>query len=419
MVQQENAGVGTDVKQQVMMTLAGLASTAQNTLPGELPDQQTARIQKGIETQLAMTSLATAGQWTLKWVQQSGFGFNMAYIAQNAAASAFAVVFRGTVNLFNFMEDYDVATPEDFLGGAQYGKVSHGSNVAFAAITNDTNLASTLQGFVKESSGPQTVYVVGHSLGGAMATMFSLYLRDQLNGYGCTVQCYTFAAPSAGDSKFATSFNNQQPAPVCVWNAYDVVPHAWAALETVRDTFYPLPGLAASKDMKQQIQSAIDKANGVGTHSQYTQVAQQPPLNTNLSIYFTDSRHVLRNDEAMADAYWKEEMAYQHGANTYLELLGLSEQQQLPNPPVATSVSPNNGHMNDLLTITGKNFSQDCKVRFYFLIGFGDATDVTVKDDKTITCKAPFGIGGAVADVRVINCAGASDQSAATQFKFD
>ncbi|WP_437508127.1 lipase family protein [Sorangium sp. So ce1099] len=415
MVQQENAGVGTYGKQQVMMTLAGLASTAQTPLPGESPDAQTVRIKEGIETQLAMTSLATAGQWKLKWVKQSDGGVNMAYIAQNAAASAFAVVFRGTVNLLNGLEDFQVDFLVNFPGGAQgaqYGKVSFGSGVAFAAIKNDTDLVSTLQGFVKESSSPQTVYVVGHSLGGAMATMFSLYLRDQLHGNNCTVECYTFAAPSAGDSKFAASFNDQQPAPVCVWNAYDAIPHAWDALETVRDTFYPPPGPAASKNMKQQITSLIHKANG-----QYTQVARQQPLNTDFKIC---RKEPAPNNDKEADDHWNDEVAYQHGANTYLTLLGLPEQQQLPNPPVATSVSPKTGKEDYLLTITGENFSQDCKVTFYFPpFVKGEATDVTVKDDKTITCKAPPGLPGAVADVLVINFAGTSDQSAAPQFTFD
>lgn len=419
MTRQGNAGVVADVKLQVMMTLAGLASTAQNPLPGESTAQQTKRIQAGIVTQLAMKSLATAGQWTLQWVGQSGDGGNMAFIAQND--TDVAVVFRGTVNVLDLLEDDDVFTLQDFVGGAAYGKVSRGSNYAFNEIVKNTNLVSALQAVVKAGSGAQTVNVIGHSLGGAMATMFSLYLRDQLNGYNCTVQCYTFAAPSAGDSTFATSFNNQKPAPVCVWNAYDVVPNAWASLEKVKDSFYPQPGPAATSDIQSLLQDKINKAKGWGGllngPCQYTQTVQEPPLNPNYTTY--DPDYVGKNGDSTdtLTADWKAQMAFQHAANTYLGLLGLAQNQLLPNAPTVTSVSPNNGHTGDTVTISGQNFTPDCTVSFYLNKGFAAATSVVVKNATTITCTVPAGI--LIADVLVSNCAGASNQSNADQFKYD
>lgn len=49
------------------------------------------------------------------------------------------------------------------------------------------------------------IYVTGHSLGGALATIFAAQL---LREHGAThaVSLYTFGAPRAGDSEFASAF---------------------------------------------------------------------------------------------------------------------------------------------------------------------------------------------------------------------
>lgn len=401
MAQERSAKLTTGLKaQQVMMTLSGIASTAGAPRPsGESVEQQTARIKRGIEQQLALTSLATAGQWALTWVGLTSDQANMAYIAQNTTTREYAVVFRGTTTFIDILEDNDVGTLEAFAGGP-YGNVSRGSNAAFKELAKGTNLLSELQTLL-QGAGTPTLYVVGHSLGGALATMFSLYLGDQLTN--CNLQAYTFAAPTAGDKAFADAFNGQKNAPVCIWNQYDVVPNAWANLKAV-EGFFPKPGPAATASIKGQIEKGISAANG-----RYVQTAQQPALNQDYAVYSPDYLSTTDDD-------WKGQLGFQHAANTYLRLLGLSQQQFLPDGPVVTSLTPSSGKQGTSVTITGKNFSSDCVVDFCAPLKAMPAPSVTFNSDTSLTCTAPPGI--LVVDVRVTNTLGTSGQAKSDHFTY-
>jgi hypothetical protein len=79
------------------------------------------------------------------------------------------------------------------------------------------------------------VMVTGHSLGGALAPAYALYLNDTLDQWtdpnanaNVTISCIPVAGATAGDDGFSTYYGMQLgPTTTKVWNAMDVVPHAF------------------------------------------------------------------------------------------------------------------------------------------------------------------------------------------------
>jgi len=80
---------------------------------------------------------------------------------------------------------------------------------------------------VKQYLSPgKPVIVVGHSLGGALATLFVYDLalrRDNPNLEGCRLVSYTYGSPRVGNTVFATHFNSLVPETWRCVNAQDIV----------------------------------------------------------------------------------------------------------------------------------------------------------------------------------------------------
>ncbi|EIE21257.1 alpha/beta-hydrolase [Coccomyxa subellipsoidea C-169] len=72
------------------------------------------------------------------------------------------------------------------------------------------------------------VYITGHSLGGALATLAAHELRATARSYGVDreLACYTFGAPRVGNHAFAREFNEVAPDTWHIINDQDVVAKA-------------------------------------------------------------------------------------------------------------------------------------------------------------------------------------------------
>jgi len=106
------------------------------------------------------------------------------------------LAFRGTEpdKLQDIMADLNCG----FVPGP-YGKVHSGFNTALNYI-----LPEVLQAIKQIRTKNQSLWVSGHSLGGALAALATAYLgenRQHVNGL------YTFGMPRVGDSTFADYFN--------------------------------------------------------------------------------------------------------------------------------------------------------------------------------------------------------------------
>ena len=126
---------------------------------------------------------------------------------------AVVLCFRGTANLEGWLTDFNAvqtAAPRDPMY-AHYG-FYHGLSEVWSQI-----LAA-----LPATSGPRGIWVTGHSLGGAIATLATVQLLDA----GYTVNgTYTYGSPRVGNPNFCAAFNAQGSPPSFRFvNNDDIVP---------------------------------------------------------------------------------------------------------------------------------------------------------------------------------------------------
>ncbi|WP_310714054.1 IPT/TIG domain-containing protein [Streptomyces lydicus] len=402
---------------QVTMTLAAFAATGATPRPsGETLEQQTKRIITGIDAQLNDPALATQDAWELVWLALSEANANMAYLVRSTNGSnEFAVVARGTdADLTDVLEDLDVGTVVPFpeSGSPKPITVSKGAMDAFKRVVNTRSIASPSPNVTLAQAlaialkaapaSPQpTVYLTGHSLGGCIATMLAPYLQAQTLPKQPKFAVITFAAPTAGTQSFVDYFNSVP------WiinerqnNAYDLVPHAWADLDTTAG-WYPNPGPQATEEVKLLIGTISKRTKG----NVYVQPGTLYPMNTGYTSLAKNLVNKTTQD-------FLGQVAFQHANSTYLDLVGAPA---IPSPPVVTDLSPTFGAAGDTVTIHGKDFSQDSKVDFgHFACAERDT--VIAPSGLKITTKVPTGTG--VVHVRVTNTLGTSPAVAMGQFAY-
>ncbi|GAA2143396.1 hypothetical protein GCM10009760_29720 [Kitasatospora kazusensis] len=405
---------------QVTMTLAAIAATGATPRPsGESRPEHHARIRKGIAAQLADTSLATGGVWQLVWLGLSPDNANLAYLAYKPGTTPeFAVVIRGTVaaNAADLLEDLDVGTVVPFTAGGSPQTVSVSSG-AMAAFTQIAGMRSDGVGLVQALDeviravlpAKPVVYVVGHSLGGCIATMVAPYLQAfDWSPAAPQFALSTFAAPTAGDQAFA-DFVDSLPwaANEHCYNSYDLIPQAWAGLAATKD-WYPAPGPAANFDVKTLI-STIDSLTGINV---YAQPGYPYAMNTDYGQPGTYYPYATLSsvEDFLA------QVAFQHANSTYLGQVGAPV---VTAGPVVTAMTPAFGPVGTEITVYGSGFGVD-PATAETVVDFGTVPceKFTVNGDGTqITCYVPEGVG--VVDVQVTTILGTSPASAFLRFAYD
>jgi triacylglycerol lipase len=115
-----------------------------------------------------------------------------AYIAGNDKLLILA--FRGTTALLDWIFDARI----DLIGGPA-GRVHEGFNVALSFVWLD------IWNYIKEQRRGRSLWVTGHSLGAALATLAVAKLR--LERDEAVSGLYTFGQPRAGDLEFARVFD--------------------------------------------------------------------------------------------------------------------------------------------------------------------------------------------------------------------
>jgi hypothetical protein len=343
----------------VMMTLSALAATSG-------PIQQTVQEQEqailaAINGQLSNTGLATQGQWQAIWVGLSLDLANLAYIAQDTAASnpTYAVVIRGTVagNTIDLAEDWDVTEVKGFWGyvglqapplgcadanNANAVCISQGAMQAFQEVTGavgstaeayGTTLEQMLTTLVSDAGNdPTTIWVTGHSLGGATATTVALYLAKGVTWATVpTIVLYTFAAPTAGTTNFANlateTFGSYG---YSVYNMYDAVPMAWQNLAAI-DGWYPAGPVASQTTCVPTLVKDAEYKPGNSTYAQPG--LNDLPLNSNFGAADTDFWE-------STDADFMGQALFQHNNNVYLYMLGAPFVTPAPGAPTSLAAVP-------------------------------------------------------------------------------
>ncbi|TDR38751.1 lipase (class 3) [Tahibacter aquaticus] len=291
---------GGTVVGQIGMTMASIAYA---------PDQAT------IVSLLADTGLATQGNWSLVWYA-SDTG-NQVFVAQDKTSGQFCVAIRGSVSnpkskafwIDWFGQDLSVFRSAlwPYDGAPDGARVSRGSLQGLGSLLTLKNAAGQdLVSFLRANADrPYLTAVVGHSLGGALATMLAAYLHQEFSPGQNVLDFWpvTFAGPTAGNEVFAGWLESQFAMTNSrYYNVDDVVPHAFAALDWIRQSFPGNPSLPlALVPLLDGIRGVLDLE-----HIDYTQPGNGVPLQGTIDL----------NDD------WFVEAGLQHSGETYLALLG-------------------------------------------------------------------------------------------------
>ena len=139
-----------------------------------------------------------AGGFCLKGVLFNAATDTQGYIAVKRAdhGHGMAVLaFRGTQQVKDWMTNLDAATTQVCSsGGKVLGNVHRGFNHAFLSVREQIDP-------LLEGDEDLPLFITGHSLGGALATLATWYLNgDSL------AACYTFGAPRVGDAGLMDRF---------------------------------------------------------------------------------------------------------------------------------------------------------------------------------------------------------------------
>lgn len=283
---------------QVMMTLSAIAYTSFDSI---------ATLQDKLNAAEALEQAYEA----IWWVRDDP---NLLYIVKNRLSEDYAIAIRGPVFrlglslLFDLYENLDIAHQVSFpyskLGNA---KIAAGILDAIQSINNLTYNGRTLHQVINNFPKGSKVYITGHSLGGALATVYAAKLVCS-NLVDLDIIPYTFAAPSAGNKPFADLFNPNSgnclfsQSSGCV-SSLDIIPYAWHDLQGIPAVDYG------------NIKCPIEFTLCVDCLARLLILARvvysQPPLKRQLT--------------GQIDPYdsFFEEATHQHQHNTYLSLLHL------------------------------------------------------------------------------------------------
>ena len=160
----------------------------------------------------------------------------------------------------------------------------------------------------------------GHSLGGAVAPLLALWLKDNQSawdpgGRATDIGCWGYAGPTPGLSDFTTYYNARIPNSYRVHNTFDAVPYQWNAGDIAALPTLYVPPL--SESVVVEVAAAIEKHMVKGLDYTQPGVHDMPLEGAYKELPGGPPKHAV-------EAFF-EQAGYQHFRG-YFELLGLWEQ---------------------------------------------------------------------------------------------
>ncbi|KAL0042227.1 hypothetical protein WJX77_006708 [Trebouxia sp. C0004] len=220
--------------------MANISSPKASRLSGEQQDKQarqeklegtsfTARTTLNVETALSLYKLTRSQSfWETKQDTRCLVGWGNTTVV---------VAFRGTASMKNALADlqaWRIAHPPmrgtNWLGTRPLVHVGFLKSWLAGGLKHKvvSHILEAIRQCKQESGSDQPVkiFVTGHSLGGALATLAAFDIRRHLSDNmhsNAEVVCYTFAAPRTGNHAFAREYNAMVPDTWSLINDQDVV----------------------------------------------------------------------------------------------------------------------------------------------------------------------------------------------------
>lgn len=279
-------------------------------------------------------SKMTAGRFAIAWgpavvVGDDGYAANITAVMLGESGRDFRIVTSGTnfdSNL-DFLEDnliFPMVPLQNRIPACPASaKIAAGTDLGLQKIIetpSSTGSNTKLTDFLAKLPKNSTIGVIGHSLGGALASTLVLYLKSKLPDMN--FYCQTFAGPTAGNGAFAYYFNEVMVGNALrVYNTLDIVPFGWSATSLdLAFSIYPAPN-GITEDFAKKIKYSIDSVEQ--NNLDYTQWGLgNPTMQNRLSG--------LINSDIQG---FELQMGYQH-IYEYITLLGLQFSDIKMPPPV-------------------------------------------------------------------------------------
>ena len=165
--------------------------------------------------------------------------------------------------------------------------------------------------------------ITGHSLGGCLASVLAPCVANWV-GSTSGISVYTIAAPSTGNEDFASYYNalftaqSGHSTAFRFFNSLDVVPNAWASVDTV-ETYYP-PLISCPSDINKIISRAENAVDG--KYRQLGKLAAGSAIELADTVIMPVRAHRGRMGlNPFENALFLWEAAQQHACTTYQALL--------------------------------------------------------------------------------------------------
>jgi hypothetical protein len=306
---------------ELAMTLSTLAYVDENRIASQ--QEMISEINAGLDA-------AGYKSWQVAWGPAlNADRSNLAYAARNSETGQLAVSVRGSDFSFwlNWLQNLAVLrlVPYDqFVPTAsKTAQIASGTAVGLRQVLGMQDGTKSLETFLTAAPEGTPILITGHSLGGCLASALAPCVANWL-GSTFSLFVYTIAAPSPGNDDFASYYNalftaqSGHSTAFRFFNSLDVVPNAWASLNTV-ETYYP-PLVSCPPNIKTIIGRAENAVSGKYRQLGGLAVGSAIELPGKIITPFGAQRGGMELN-AFENALFLWEAAQQHACTTYQALL--------------------------------------------------------------------------------------------------
>lgn len=144
------------------------------------------------------------------------------YVALDHGMQSIVVSFKGSADPRNFLLDFNYGLFDYAVRDGTQGIKVHAGFLTYTELMS-LEMLPVVSDLLKKYN--YTVTLTGHSVGGAVATLSSIYMNDNLHVPWSRINLVTFGEPRIGNAAFARWFNTKNAGHLRVTNNRDMIVH--------------------------------------------------------------------------------------------------------------------------------------------------------------------------------------------------